>query len=62
MCESTAYLRTDNTEEEILGDVVKLVPEGDKIILTNLLGDTKEITGKIDHIDLMNHKIVLVEK
>lgn len=62
MCESTAFLMKDSGEEKILEDVVMLKPEGNKIILTSLLGETKEIEGTVDHIDLMKHRIVLRSK
>ena len=59
MCESSAYVRRKDKEELFLADVVKLVPEGGKILLTSLLGEQREIEAVIDHIDLLNHKIVL---
>ena len=62
MCESTAFLMKDTGEEKLLEDVVMLKPEGSKIILTSVLGETKEIEGTVDHIDLMNHRIVLRSK
>jgi predicted RNA-binding protein len=62
MCESTAFMKKNGDEEMLLEDVAMLKPEGSKIILTNVLGETKEIEGTVDHIDLMNHKIVLRSK
>jgi predicted RNA-binding protein len=59
MCESTAFLLKDGKEEKLLEDVVLLKPEGNKIILKNILGDTQEIEAVVDHIDLMGHRIVL---
>jgi len=62
MCESTAFVKKDGNEEKVLEDVVMLKPEGTKIVLTSILGETKEIEGTVDHIDLMNHKIVILAK
>jgi predicted RNA-binding protein len=59
MCESTAFLKKNGDEEKLLEDVVMLKPEGSKIVLTSVLGETKEVEGAVDHIDLMNHRIVL---
>jgi predicted RNA-binding protein len=59
MCESTAFLKKDGKEEMLLEDVVLLKPEGNKIILKNILGETREIEAVVDHIDLMGHRIVL---
>ena len=62
MCESTAFLKKNGDEEKLLEDVVMLKPKGSKIILTSVLGETKEVEGAVDHIDLMNHRIVLRSK
>lgn len=59
MCESTAFLVEDGKEEKLLEDVILLKPEGGKIILKNILGETKEIEAVVDHVDLMEHRIVL---
>jgi predicted RNA-binding protein len=59
MCESTAFLMQDGKEEKLLEDVIMLKPEGNKIILKNILGETREIEAVVDHIDLMGHRIVL---
>jgi predicted RNA-binding protein len=59
MCESTAFLVEDGKEEKLMEDVITLKPEGGKIILKNILGETKEIQAVVDHIDLMDHRIVL---
>lgn len=59
MCESTAFLVEDGKEEKLMEDVIILKPEGGKIILKNILGETKEIQAVVDHIDLMDHRIVL---
>ena len=62
MCESTAFLVEDGKEEKLLEDVILLKPEGGKIILKSILGETKEIEAVLDHIDLMEHRIVLKKK
>jgi len=60
MCESSAYLMKDGSDGElILEDVVLMKPQGDKIVLTSILGEQKEISADIDHIDLLHHKIML---
>lgn len=60
MCESSAYLRkNENDEELLLEDVVMVKPRPGMITLTNILGDRKEIEAEIDHIDLMKHRIIL---
>jgi len=60
MCESSAYLKNkDGQEELLLEDVVMLKPSGGRIVLMNILGEKKEIEASIDQIDLLRHKILL---
>jgi predicted RNA-binding protein len=61
MCESSAYLRHDGEDQLLLEDVVWMKPDGPKIVLTNILGEKKELRAIIDHIDLLHHKIILKE-
>ncbi|MBN2498215.1 MAG: CooT family nickel-binding protein [Deltaproteobacteria bacterium] len=60
MCESNAFMLTDDDKEELLlEDVVLLKPEPGKIVLTSILGETRELEARIDHIDLLHHRIYL---
>jgi len=60
MCESNVYLKTNNIEELLMENVAAISPLGeDKFLLKGLLGDTREIKGKIEDINLMAHKIVI---
>jgi len=61
MCESTAYLKRGDKEEKIFEDVAHVVPKGDKVILTGVLGRQAEFKAEIVELDLMAHKIVLRE-
>ena len=40
-------------------DVVRVAVEGERIRLTGILGETREITGRIAEIDLIKHTIML---
>ncbi len=60
MCESNVYLKNNGTEELIMENVAAISPlEDDKFLLKGLLGDSLEIKGKIEDINLMAHKIVI---
>jgi predicted RNA-binding protein len=64
MCESSVFVkRSGSDNEELLTeDVARVVPEGDQIKVVTLLGDVSKVTGEIEEIDLMAHRIVLREK
>lgn len=62
MCESNVFLKDKSGKETLLMEnVAAITPAGkDKFLLKGLLGDQQEVTGKIEDINLMAHKIVLV--
>jgi len=55
MCESKVYLDDDL----IVEDAIRIEVEGDKIVIYDILGDRKEINGKLRLIDLKEHKIFI---
>lgn len=59
MCEARIYLKEDDQERQIMEDVVLVQPEGDALLLVNLLGDQKLVRGRIDKIDLLKHTVHL---
>ncbi len=60
MCESNVYLKNDNSEQLIMENVAAISPIGEnRYLLKGLLGDRREIEGKIEDINLMAHKIVI---
>jgi len=61
MCESNVYIKKNGAEELIMENVAAISPLGeDRFLLKGLLGDSCQISGKIEEINLMAHKIVLV--
>lgn len=59
MCESKVFLVKGGKEELLMGDVTKIEVEGDKLIIHGILGEKKELQGKVVLMDLIGHKIVL---
>lgn len=62
MCEASAYFLKDGREELILQDVDIVEPEGDNLRLVNIFGEQKVLKAKILSLNLVNHKVVLVEE
>ncbi len=59
MCESTAYVIKADSEEKLMENVAHIKPlEGGKFLLRGLLGESVEVEGAIEEINLMSHKIV----
>lgn len=60
MCESNVYFKTNGVEELIMENVAVVTPVGtDRFLLKGLLGERKEVTGRIEDINLMGHKIII---
>lgn len=59
MCETNAYIETDDGEELYLENVDILKPEGGKIFMKNLFGEQKLFEGSIKEISLIKRKIIL---
>jgi predicted RNA-binding protein len=46
-------------QDLLLEDVATLTPGPGKVTLTSILGEEKTVAAEIDHIDFVNHRIVL---
>ena len=55
MCESKVF--RVGSDKPIMEDVIRIVVEGDKIKMWDILGEYTEIKGKIVEMDLKSHKI-----
>lgn len=55
MCESKIVFQG----KTIFEDIVRLKVQGDRLVIFDVLGDVKELRGKILEIDLVGHKIVV---
>ncbi|MGO9620203.1 MAG: CooT family nickel-binding protein [Desulfobaccales bacterium] len=62
MCEASAYVLKDGREELILQDVDLIEPDGDNLRLVNIFGEQKVLKAKILSLNLVNHKVLLVEQ
>ena len=62
MCEATAYLLKNGQEELILKDVDVIEPAGDSVRIVNIFGEQKVLKAEIHSLNLINHKVILVEK
>jgi predicted RNA-binding protein len=62
MCEAAAYVLKDGREELILQDVDLIEPDGDNLRLVNIFGEQKVLKAKILSLNLVNHKVLLVEQ
>jgi predicted RNA-binding protein len=59
MCEAMVFVVKDGKKRKVMEDVVTIRPEGDQILLTDLFGEQKLITARIERADLLEHEIIL---
>lgn len=57
MCESKVYIK--GRGEPIMEDVVRVVVEGEKIKMWDIIGDCREVRGRVVEMDLVAHKVIL---
>ncbi len=62
MCEASAYVLKNGREELILQDVDVIEPDGENLRLVNIFGEQKVLKADILSLNLVNHKVILVEK
>jgi predicted RNA-binding protein len=62
MCEASAYVLRNGQEELLLSDVDTIETDGDDLRLVNIFGEQTVIKADIQRLNLVNHKIILVEK
>ncbi len=62
MCEAAAYVLKDGKEELLMSEVDVIEPDGDALRIVNIFGEQKTIKATIKSLNLVNHKVILVEK
>ena len=59
MCLSKVYAIKNGQRELVLSEIASLKIEANKLLLTTLLGERKEIQASIREIDFLTHSIIL---
>ena len=62
MCEAAAYVLKNGREELVLQDVDLIEPDGENLRLVSIFGEQKIIKASIHSLNLVDHKVILVEK
>ena len=61
MCEANVYLIKNGSEKIIMENVDIIKPEGENIYLENIFGEKLEIKAHVEEMNLVDHRILLVE-
>ncbi len=56
MCEAIVYFK----DKEVMRDVIKILVDGEDVVLTNIEGKSKRIrNARIIEDDVLNHRVIL---
>jgi predicted RNA-binding protein len=59
MCEADVYMKIEGKEEMVMSSVDIVEPQGENIWrLVNIFGEQKTVQGRIESMNLVNHKII----
>jgi predicted RNA-binding protein len=61
MCEANAYLIRDNKEELLMESVDVVRPENENVYIQDIFGEQRWVRGRIKEMNLVQHRIVLVD-
>jgi len=59
MCESKVLRMVDGGEERLMEGVARIVVQGEELVLTGMLGETRRVKARIKSIDAERHVIVV---
>jgi predicted RNA-binding protein len=62
MCEANAYLLKDSGEELVMEAVDTVEPDENGIRLISIFGDQKFLKARIHSLNLVDHKVFLVQE
>ncbi|MCD6272611.1 MAG: CooT family nickel-binding protein [Deltaproteobacteria bacterium] len=61
MCEASVYLIKNGSEKIVMENLDIMKPEGENIYFENIFGEKLEIKARIKEMNLVDHRILLVE-
>ncbi len=59
MCDIAVFSVADGGRKQVMENVSLVEVDGDELILSGLLGETKKVSGKITRVDLEKHEILI---
>jgi predicted RNA-binding protein len=59
MCDLKAYVRNKDREELILESVNHIRSEGGEVVLRNLFGEEKRVSGEVREVSLTKNRVVV---
>jgi predicted RNA-binding protein len=61
MCELTVYVVSGERREKVMESVVRLTSKDGKVLLEGILGDAKEVEGKLDAVNIIAQEASILQ-
>ena len=59
MCETKVILKDKGKEEEIMSEAARIEIDKGKIVISDIMGNSKVINAELESIDLIKHEAIL---
>lgn len=60
MCELSVYVVSGDTREKVMESVVRLTTRNGKVLLDGILGESKEVEGRLDSVNIIAQEAVIL--
>ncbi|NPV61776.1 MAG: CooT family nickel-binding protein [Methanotrichaceae archaeon] len=60
MCELDVYVVSGDTREKVMESVVRLTTRNGKVLLDGILGESKEVEGRLDSVNIIAQEAVIL--
>lgn len=60
MCELSVYVVSGDTREKVMESVVRLTTRDGKVLLDGILGESKEVEGRLDSVNIIAQEAVIL--
>jgi predicted RNA-binding protein len=53
MCELSVYAWKEGKKEKVMEGVIRLVPKDGKVLIEGILGESREVEGRLGEVDII---------
>jgi predicted RNA-binding protein len=61
MCELTVYVVSGERREKVMESVVRLTTRDGKVLLDGILGESKEVEGRLDSVNIIAQEASILQ-
>jgi predicted RNA-binding protein len=61
MCELSVYAWKGGSKEKVMEGVVRLVPKDGKVLIEGILGESREVSGRLGEVDIISQTANVIQ-